>query len=76
MKAEDLVTRQFQEAKVAWKAQKVALEAEIIRLKELAVGKAIGSVQSKLAGEKPVPRTLEPGLKTAKKEPAKKASKK
>lgn len=61
MKAEELVQRQLAEAKVAWKAEKNALQAEIIRLKEKLVGKAIGSAKAKESTSKP--RTLEPGLK-------------
>ena len=67
MKAEDLVTRQFQEAKVAWKAERHALVVEIESLKLRLVGQAFGNVQSKVAAEeKAKPRTLEPGLKKAK----------
>jgi len=41
MKAEGLVQRLFDEAKVAWKAEKNALQSKIIALEEKVVGVAL-----------------------------------
>ena len=77
MKAEELVTRQFKLAEVAWKQERADLQAEIIGLKEKLVGKALGTAKVAPAAEKEKPRVLEGGLKKPPKEAApKKGAKK
>jgi hypothetical protein len=41
MKAEQLVQQQFDAAKAAWEAEKVALQAEVQSLKERLVGQVV-----------------------------------
>ena len=47
MKAEGLVQRLFDEAKVAWKAEKNALQAKIIALEEKVVGATLDAKPQK-----------------------------